>query len=1693
MKRLKRKVRQSLAGVLAFCLIMTSFNMVSWAGIENALENENVIFMINGDDLRDSAQAAIDSGETFHVEDLGLEDTDQSLKREYTKLFEGGTVYEFMPGYEMDEDASAEGAELRMFIRVSDNHDGYRLTGDEEVIFLYVNESGSKITFRSNIDGYMTQKVSVKAFSENTAVVPDSGASGGSGGKPAGAEPGTSGANQEETKATDESAGNGTKENPGETAENETEGNPSETADDETEVKPSETANDETEVKPSETANDETEVKPSETANDETEGNSSETVNDATEVDSSEAANDETEVNSSETADEFHMSSGESSADVPVSISRHVLSILTSSDDEVYSYTESTASEAASNRTSGGRTYGEVLLDESYYAKAYVVTLNQLHIDVSEEGYGVTYAIEPFGTAYVKGPEAVAENETLSFTVTPQAGYEISTVTVNGEAASADEVENSDASDRGKRRYTITGVAEEQEVVITTAAMGTYPEYQFNKTINGVTISLHAEQGILPAGTEARIKEITDKVEDAVKEKAAKETGAESTVNGVLAYDIKLYCNGKELDNSWSDQGYVNVTFSGAPIKEKSLTADSIEIIHMSTDVDMSADTVEKISAEEVTALDAVADPIAVDGEKAVNEISFEAEHFSTYMIEFVSGRKSVSLKVHLMDINTGNEIDYINGGFTVRDTGAVYQVSDLAALTLDDLNLSKQYNFIKATLKSKPDGTELKAFYYFNGKLYDLDTNNKIAGHVYFWCNVKSFTLTYDTNTGNGPVPGPKQYEKGKTVTIAYAPKPEKTGYVFLGWDENKNAESPKYTETGIKTFAMPDHDVTLYAIWKPSSSTVFYVRHWLQKSGTEGIKAEDFELAAGSPEIKYGVTDSKVYDYNYAKAFGGYMYVEGLIDHKTEGTVKGDGTAVLDLYYLKKIKIIVTAETLSKTYDGSPLTGGYQVTGDELRKGDKLEVVVSGSVTDAGQVTNHIERITVMDSSGTVVTDKYDIVSSDGTLTVNKALVTVTADDKTKKYGEKVPALTYSAEGLKNGETLKGLNVNVELYTEVTKTSPVGNYAITFKNPDRETKNYEISYKDGTLYIGVFTGAIEIKALNAVKVYDGKELSKAAYSVKGKLADGDYIDKVVMTEDSRITNAGIQENSIKYVVIKNAAGEDVISNYGDIKLAAGQLIVTKAPAFIIAKSVYKVYGESNPRLEYETTGFVNGETPSGLGIEPKLKTNAAEKSPVGIYPITFEDPVMSTANYYIAYVPGVMVIKRNALDIVITAKSKTKVYDGIAMTESGYEVSGQLASGDYISNVEMTKESVITDVGTKDNEIKSVVIKNASGVDVTKNYSSLKTVAGTLTVSQAQVTVKADDKTKNYGEEVPVLTYSVASPENDETLAGLHVTVEPYTEATKTSPAGDYVIGFRNKAEETKNYKIIYANGTLSVRKSGEVIVIKASDADKVYDGTELTKAKYSVTGSLKDGDYIDKVVMTEDSRIINAGTQKNRIAYVLIKNALGLDVTDSYSGLIKADGTLIVHKATMIVTAANKSKTQGGSNPLLTYSIQGLVNGETLEGLGLKLKLATEADESSTAGNYAIIFVDPVSATANYYISYKEGVLTIERRNTGGSTGGGGGTGGGGLSPNSSRPHVAGGPGDTVTIAPEPVPLADLPEGGNEADNLLLIDDGSIPLAGLPKTGDRWPVQGIAAIVSGILLAAYVAVSRMRKEEK
>ena len=97
---------------------------------------------------------------------FGQEDEEEAEK--YRKLFEKGNLFEITEGVNFTAAPDADGMDLRVFIRTSkeDGLEGYQLTGEEELLFLYLNSSEKTVTASLNIDGQVSGTAVVKAYQE---------------------------------------------------------------------------------------------------------------------------------------------------------------------------------------------------------------------------------------------------------------------------------------------------------------------------------------------------------------------------------------------------------------------------------------------------------------------------------------------------------------------------------------------------------------------------------------------------------------------------------------------------------------------------------------------------------------------------------------------------------------------------------------------------------------------------------------------------------------------------------------------------------------------------------------------------------------------------------------------------------------------------------------------------------------------------------------------------------------------------------------------------------------------------------------------------------------------------------------------------------------------------------------------------------------------------------------------------------------------------------------------------------------------------------------------------------------------------------------------------------------------------------------------------------------------------------------
>ena len=332
-----------------------------------------------------------------------------------------------------------------------------------------------------------------------------------------------------------------------------------------------------------------------------------------------------------------------------------------------------------------GKAYNTVTIWGSANARAYVVKAEDLTGEAAVEGqYSVDYSVDPVGAATIKGAHTVNEGETLYFAVDPQVGYEITEVTANGEPLEeADAADVASASDLEQHEhvYAVEAVTEDLEIVASleeTVGVA-HPEFSASYVSSeGVTISLHAEEGILPEGTELSVTEVTDALGDTIKEKMDSEAEG-TTVHSVLAYDINLLYNGKKLSNSWSESGYVDVTFTGAPIQEMTEASDKVEIVAVddTSKTQLSAENAAEVEAGELK-LETVSEQNVED--TAVEEVGFKAEHFTIYAVAASSGVMAASIEGYnaTMKIGETQRLESDEGGYS-----ASWSSSNTSVLTV--------------------------------------------------------------------------------------------------------------------------------------------------------------------------------------------------------------------------------------------------------------------------------------------------------------------------------------------------------------------------------------------------------------------------------------------------------------------------------------------------------------------------------------------------------------------------------------------------------------------------------------------------------------------------------------------------------------------------------------------------------------------------------------------------------------------------------------------------------------------------------------------------------------------------------------------------------------------------------------------------------------------------------------------------
>ncbi len=254
----------------------------------------------------------------------------------------------------------------------------------------------------------------------------------------------------------------------------------------------------------------------------------------------------------------------------------------------------------------------------------------------------------------------------------------------------------------------------------------------------------------------------------------------------------------------------------------------------------------------------------------------------------------------------------------------------------------------------------------------------------------------------------------------------------------------------------------------------------------------------------------------------------------------------------------LTIEADDRTKTYGQTVVFAGTEFTTSGLLNGDTVTSVTLTSLGAAptATVAGSPYAITPSAAIGTGLSN-YAIAYADGDLTVTTALLTVTADDRSKTYGQTVvfAGTEFSTTGLLNADAVDTVTLTSG-GAPSTATVAGSPYAIT---PSAATgtglSNYAITYVDGALTVTAAT--LTITAHDRSKVY-GQTVVFAGteFSATG-LLNADTVTSVTLTSPGAVATATVAGSP--YAITPSAAVGTGLGNYA-ITYVDGALTVTPA-----------------------------------------------------------------------------------------------------------------------------------------------------------------------------------------------------------------------------------------------------------------------------------------------------------------------------------------------------------------------------------------------------------------------------------------------------------------------------------------------------------------------------------------------------
>ncbi len=737
----------------------------------------------------------------------------------------------------------------------------------------------------------------------------------------------------------------------------------------------------------------------------------------------------------------------------------------------------------------------------------------------------------------------------------------------------------------------------------------------------------------------------------------------------------------------------------------------------------------------------------------------------------------------------------------------------------------------------------------------------------------------------------------------------------------------------------------------------------------------------AAGENAGSYAITQgSLAANGNYHFAFTG----SSLNIVPAPLTVKADGRS----------KIYGTNDP-SLTYTAS---GFVNAIADGTAINDTAASVLNGSL---GRTAGENAGSYAIGQGSLATNGNYAIAFIGNSLNITPAALSVTADARSKTYGNNDPALTYSTSGLVNA-TVDGTAIHDTAASAFTGAlgraagENSGSYAITQGN--LASNNYAISFTGNSLSITPAT--LNVTANGRSKIY-GTNDPALTYTTSGLVSgpvDGVAINDTAATVLTGSLARAAGENTGGYTITRGNLAAN--GNY-NIAFTGNSLNIAPATLTVTADAKSKAYGSNDPALTYTASGLVN-TTVDGTSITDtaaSVLTGALSRDGYGTLAgeqagghAINQGTLASNSNYAIVFTGSNLAISPASL--TVAAHSKTKTY-GTSDPALTYDASGFVHSTADGVAINDTAASSLTGSLARSAGESAGNYAIGQGSLAASNYAIAFT-GNSLSVTPATLTVAANSEGKTYGTTDPALTYSTSGLVN----ATVDGTVINDTAASVLSGrltrgagenAGSYAIG-QGSLAANGNYTIAFTGNALSI--SPAALTVAASAESKTYGNNDPALA-YTTSGLVNatvDGVAVNDTVGTVLTGSLARPAGENTGSYTIGQGSLAANgnYTINFTG-----NSLNITPANLTVAARLQSKNYGSSDPALTYDASGLVSA-TVDGVVINDTTASAITGSLARAGYGTFGGEQVggyainqgtlAANSNYVMTFTGSNLAV-----------------------------------------------------------------------------------------------------------